>query len=270
MKLTFLALSLVLVAPVAAGVWPIAMLNGGPCGIGPVLEGETLFSSDFEDGAQGWTLVSTAGRPNLWHTTTFAGNGTDDITGHGGPGRWYYGVENAQGGTYNTSRMRNQGNLQSPALVVPAGTVAIAFNTKWHVEWDRPAIIDSMQVGYVDQAGNRRMLCTVGNQWAGYSNIVMGYGYYQNSPSGNAILTACEYSLESPQNPCRLSQDWADLNTNFDLAPITTMWESRFVVLPASLAGQSIRMSFYFQTGDAIVDDAMGWMVDDVRLVDVS
>lgn len=260
---------LVLLVPAASALWPVSALSGGPCGIGP-LPGDTLASYGFESGADGFTTVSTVGRPNLWHTTTFSGNGTDDVTGHDGPGRWYYGVENAQGGTYNTSRMRNQGEIRSPAFTVPAGRVAIAMSTKWHVEWDRPAIIDSMQVGYADGAGNRNLLCTVGNQWAGYSNLVMGYGYYQNSPSGSVILTACEYSLESPQNPCRLTQDRAGLDTNFDLAPITTMWESRWVLLPSSLAGQTVRASFYFQTGDAIVDDAMGWMVDDVRIVQLN
>jgi hypothetical protein len=150
---------------------------------------------------------------------------------------------------------------------VPEGNVAVLLNTKWHVEWDRPAIIDSMQMGYISPSGQRVVLCTMGNQWAGYWNTVFGYGYYQNSPSGQAIMTACEYSLESPQNPCRMTQDRADLNTNFDLAPVTTMWEPRFVLLPANLAGQDIRVSFFFTTGDAIVDDAMGWMVDDVRVV---
>lgn len=269
MKVTLIALSILCLAPLAAGVWPINALNPGPCGLGTVV-GEELSSVDFEEGAEGWTTVSTTGRPNLWHTTTFAGNGTDDASFHRGPGRWYYGVENAQGGTYNTSRMRNQGDLRSPAFTVPSGTVAVALNTKWHVEWDRPAIIDSMQMGYVNAAGQRTMLCTMGNQYAGYWNIVFGYGYYQNSPSGQAVFTACEYSLESPQNPCRLSQDRFGVNANFDLAPITTMWEPRFVLLPASLAGQTVRVSFFFTTGDAIVDDAMGWMVDDVRVLKVA
>lgn len=268
MKPVLIALSILLLAPAAAALWPIAgIAGGGPCGIGDP-GGSVVLAAGFEAGAEGWTTVSTVGRPNLWHVTTFAGNGSaNDALFHGGPGRWYYGNENEHGGTYNTSRTRNQGDLRSPAFTVPSGTVAVALNTKWHVEWDRPAIIDSMQLGVVNAAGVRTMLCTFGNPWAGYSNTVMGYGYYQNSPTGNAILTACEYSLESPQNPCRLTQDWGDANTDFDLAPVTTMWEPRFVLLPASLAGQTIRVSFFFTTGDAIVDDAMGWMVDDVRVV---
>jgi len=266
LRISLVLVGLTLLVPVGASVWPIGILSGGPCGIGDP-GGEAFLSQDFETGMDDWSLASTAGRPNLWHLTTFAGNGSADDQFHGGPGRMYYGVENEHGGTYNTSRMRNQGELRSPPFVVPSGTVAVALNTKWHVEWDRPAIIDSMQLGVVRAGFPREMLCTFGNQWAGHSNMVIGYGYYQNSPSGQAIMTACEYALETPHNPCRVTQDYAGVNANFDLAPVTTMWEPRFVLLPSDLAGQTIQVSFYFQTGDAIVDDAMGWMVDDVRVV---
>jgi hypothetical protein len=231
-------------------------------------EGPVTAAWDFEDGAQGWSLVSTPNRPNLWHATTFKGNGSAiDAEGHGGPGRLYYGNENAFGGTYNTSRMRNQGEFRSPLVTVPQGVSAIRLNTKWHVEWDSAWSIDSMQLGYDNAAGQRTMLCTFGNTFAVATNLVIGWGYYQTSPYGKAIFTGCEYSLESPQNPCRAAQDFAHQDITFDLAPEIAAWEQRWVLLPPELAGQSIRVSVYFQTGDAIVDDAMGWMVDDVAVV---
>lgn len=252
--------------PLPAG----GLLHGGPCFVGAP-DGEEIFRDGLEGGAPGWSLLSTAGRPNLWHATEFAGNGSAlDDEGHDGPGRLYYGVENRFGGTYNTSRTRNQGEARSPAFVVPAdgARYALAFATKWHVEFDRPWLIDAMVVG-TSFGGARSDLCYLGNAWAQFWNIPMGYGYYQASPWGAATFTGCEYALESPQNPCRFSEDFANAETAFDLAPDIALWEPRFVLLPQSAAGRSVHATFYFQTGDAIVDDAMGWMIDDVRVVKI-
>lgn len=254
-----------------ANAHPIGPLSGGPCLLGGAAGG-AIFEEDFEDSSAGWTLVSTPGRPNLWHWTEFAGNGTaNDALGHDGPGRMYYGIENRFGGTYNTSRMRNQGEARSPAIEIPndGHRYAITLATKWHVELDRAWLIDSMMMGFTPAGGTRSLLCYFGNVYGAYWNIPMGYGYYQTSPWGNAALTGCEYALETPHNPCRFSEDALGIETAFDLAPDIALWEERSVLLPAPLAGRTIHLSFYFQTGDAIVDDAMGWMIDDVRVVRV-
>ena len=235
---------------------------------GSTLGGTVVASYGFEDGPQGWATIDSANRPNLWHWTQFKGNGSaNDAMFHGGPGRLYYGIENIFGGTYNTSRRPNQGEFRSPSFVVPDGLAAIVLHAKWHVEWDRAWLIDSMQVGYANAAGARTPLCTLGNQYAWVTNLAMGYGYYQTSPFGQAILTGCEYSLESPQNPCRAAKDFLHQDIGFDLAPDIALWETRYVLIPPTLAGQTLKVSVYFQTGDAIVDDAMGWMIDDVQVV---
>ncbi|HEV8360174.1 MAG TPA: hypothetical protein VGR28_06950 [Candidatus Thermoplasmatota archaeon] len=269
------AIALVVLAlPAASGPLPprdveAELVSGNamvPCLTGAP-PGAAVFEEGFESGLGGWSFVNTTGRPNLWHATTFAGNGSaNDALFHGGPGRAYYGIENVYGGTYNTSRMRNQGELRSPPIQFPDGPSAILLNTKWHVEWDRAWVIDSMQLGYATGAA-RTPLCSFGNVYAAATNAVMGYGYYQTSPFGQAILTGCEYGLESPQNPCRLSQDVLHQDITFDLAPTLALWEPRWIPTPPELWGLTARVSLYFQTGDAIVDDAMGWMVDDVRVV---
>ncbi|MCA1813691.1 MAG: hypothetical protein LC624_07040 [Halobacteriales archaeon] len=266
-----LVTALLLGAPALAlgpGVPPLITPDArNPCFTGTVA-GAAVYDEGFEAGAAGWTTRGTTGRPDLWHATTFAGNGSaNDALLHGGPGRLYYGIENAQGGTYNTSRRPNEGDMRSPLLRAPAGPAAVLVNTKWHVEWDRPWLVDSMQLGYAVGDGARVAMCSMGNGFAGDTNYVIGYGYYQTSPFGQAAPTGCEYSLESPQNPCRAARDRLHEDIVFDLAPAIALWEPRWFPLPAEAQGRDVRVSLWFQTGDAIVDDAMGWMVDDVQVV---
>jgi hypothetical protein len=264
------AIILILVLPLIptpSAAIPLPVVGAAPCLVGDP-GGEAQYEEGFEAGAPGWAPVNTPSRPNLWHWTTFPGNGTaNDGLFHGGPGRLYYGIENAHGGTYNT-KSRNAGEFLGPSVRIGTeGTYAIAINTKWHVEFDRPMIIDSMVLGYRIDGGARVADCYMGNAWAPYWNIPMGYGYYQVSPWGNAVFTGCEYALETPHNPCRLVPDQTGHDIAFDLAPHIALWEARYTLLPAAVSGRDIQVSLYFQTGDAIVDDAMGFMVDDVRIL---
>jgi hypothetical protein len=268
---SLLALPFVLLALVpAVGSLPVPPVGETSCLTGEPT-GQVLFEDGFDSGASAWTLVSAPGVQDLWHWTTFAGNGSaHDGEGHGSPGRVYYGIENAQGGTYNTQPAPNQGELRGPSVLIPTGAVALRLHTKWHVEWDRAWYVDSMNVGVVEANGVRHYLCWLGNTYAGVSNLAIGYGYYQNSPTGQAVPTGCAHSTETFWQPCTLYETATGDSIYFDLAPDLTRWESRYVMLPPTLAGKSVRPFLYFQTGDAIVDDAMGWMADDVALVRIA
>lgn len=241
-----------------------------PCKYGR-LEGTpgaaTLFADDFEAGQGGWTKFSLVTRPNLWHWSTFPGNNSAfDHLGHGGPGRMYYGIENAFGGTFNTDPFENRGEIRSPPVSIPAGAqvVAVNLNTKWHVEWDRPTIYDGMMFGYVNSAGQSTMLCYFG-PWKGEA-FEPGIGYYVNSPTGALLITGCKPYVN--HDPLCQDQDLGQLLT-FDLAPYTNFWEPRFIQLPASLAGQTVQLTFFFREGDALINDGAGWMIDDVSVVKV-
>jgi hypothetical protein len=247
-----------------------------PCKYGH-LPGEALYSEDFEAGAGGWASVrSHPSRPSLWHWTTFAGNNSDDDhLFHGGPGRLYYGIANAHGGTFNTDPITNEGDARSPPLAIPAGQVAVNLNTKWHVEWDRPTIYDGMMFGYIDVATGQRVLLCFFGPWIGHA-VEPGIGYYINSPTGAWLITGCKpYPRHDPL--CNQPETEGDLKgllghnpTHFDLAPWTNYWEPRSILLPASATGKSIQLLFFFREGDALINDATGWMVDDVAVVKVA
>lgn len=246
--------------------------NLEPCKFGAA-PGEALYAEGFEAGIAGWGTFSSVPRPNLWHWSTFPGNNSAmDHLGHGGPGRLYYGIENALGGTFNTDPVENRGEVRSPPVAIPAGPVAVSLNTKWHVEWDRPTIYDGMMLGYVLN-GARTLLCFFG-PWKGES-VDPGIGYYANSPTGAFLITGCK-PYRNHQPICNDELTEGDLKgalgsnpAHFDLAPHTNLWEPRFQLLPASLAGKTVQLTFYFQEGDALINDATGWMVDDVRVVKV-
>lgn len=275
-----LSLVLVLAAPLALTATTLVREPAGgeadapwqqrePCKFGRVDApgASVLYAEDFEAGSGGWTPYTSVPRPNLWHWTTYAGNNSAmDAYGHGGPGRWYYGIENAFGGTFNTDPIENRGEIRSPPIDIPAGSqvVAVNVNDKWHVEWDRPWRYDAMEFGYIVN-GVRTLVCWFGpieGEWT-----QPGIGYYANSPTGSALITGCKFH---PNHfPLCHPQTALGQALQFDLAPQTTLWEPRSILLPSSLAGQTVQLLFYFQEGDALINDAMGWMVDDVEVVRV-
>lgn len=259
--------SLMLRGPVPdAGIDTPPFQNRQPCNYGRA-PGSAIFADDFEAGPGGWTKFSAVTRPNLWHWSTFAGNNSAmDGLFHGGPGRMYYGIENAFGGTFNTDPVENRGEIRSVPITIPAGpgAVVVNLNTKWHVEWDRPTIYDAMEFGYVNAAGQRTLVCYFG-PWMGHA-AEPGIGYYVNSPTGATVITGCKQYRN--HDPLCQDQDVGDLLV-FDLAPQVNLWEARNILLPAALAGQTIQLLFYFQEGDALINDGSGWMVDDVEVVKV-
>ncbi|MDB5357482.1 MAG: hypothetical protein JWN24_3935, partial [Phycisphaerales bacterium] len=77
----------------------------------------TIFSADFENGTQGFTINNTGG--GLWHWST----GRGSQSGHSATHSLYYGQgEGASGGgNYNTGA-HNTGSITSPSIALPAGT----------------------------------------------------------------------------------------------------------------------------------------------------
>jgi hypothetical protein len=225
--------------PVAAGYEPVPTPEH--CYEGDLVRG-AMYAEDF-DSNHGYTFTGTdlassppgQASPNLWHATTFAGEGADD--GHSAGPRLYFGKDSIgqYGDTFSTPHFA--GSAVSPPITLPATPTVLSFATKWEVEWLKG--YDHLWVELLDAAGEVHVLCTAN-------------AYDRADPAGlagSSVIGSC-----SPFHftPCPDALD--------------PLWESRSIQLPPTLAGQTVRIQFTFDAADSQANEFMGWMVDDVKI----
>src|SRR5262249_21588042 len=102
---------------------------------------QTVSVSDFESGAQGYTINNNiAGRgTGLWHLSTRRST----QSGHSPFTSFYYGREDT--GTYDTG-VANAGTITSSAITLPTGAVTLSFNYVLQTEGNGGFDVASVQV----------------------------------------------------------------------------------------------------------------------------
>jgi hypothetical protein len=218
------------------------------CGVGnpPVDGGKALFGTDFETAPP---AVKTAGSTNFWHVTSFAGQGLEP--GHSGAMRLYYGVERPQGGTFNFGRTFGAITFAQPIAIPATGETLITWNEKWEVEWGAFGVYDAMAVQLVDSPAQP------------YSSA--------GGPAGGPIhaLSLC---LSSPWDPVPQSADPGSgipaCSPNL-AAPCASppAWMPRHEFVDDHLKGRVKYLRLNFDAMDTLYNDFLGWMVDDVRVL---
>ncbi len=216
-----------------------------------------LYREDFS-GNPGWDFITTPLSPqasNLWHVTDWAGPG--EVRPESGD-RLYFGLpqDSTHGipGTYHAGFFQGHvaGTAQSPPIQLPDGPgLVLVFDTKWAVEWLKG--YDHMWVEVLDEDQQVHILCTAN---------ALDRGDASSGGDGHRI-GSCSPILIAP---CPTG-DPLEPNQPNDY-PVDSLpgWETRMVQLPERLAGQEIQLRFTFDTSDAVANQFMGWMVDDVRI----
>jgi hypothetical protein len=132
-------------------------------------------------------------------------------------------------GSGGTSTLPNTGSFLSPHFRVPDVLgVELRLKTWWEIESVNPATFDIMSI-----------------------EIVTG--------TGPTPLT--ELNPETDPEPTSAAQAYT--SGGFDTAPV---WQDVVIDLSA-YRGQTVRLRFVFNTGDALYNGFRGWIVDDVRVV---
>jgi hypothetical protein len=224
--------------PVAAGYEPVPVPMF--CDYGTVIT-NPVFSDSFEGSTQfTYTTTPLASNPaaNYWHVSTYEGPaGTIPVdTGHDGPGRLWFGNEVTKvysaGGNGHVA-----GVAQTPWITLSSIAPSfVSYNTKWRVEWLKG--YDHLWVELEDSAGNLHLLCT-------------NNAYDRADPTGLGGSSMVQSCSPYHANPC-------------PPGVINPGWETRSAQIPASLAGQQVRVRFTFDSADGLANGFIGWQLDDV------
>lgn len=261
-------------APVVAGYEVVPRPLG--CDAGTVTPATIIFHEDFEGSSPKVTfakdLVSSFPDDpdqytNLWHVTTSVTNekGTDE--GHSGVGRVYF-------GNSATGKMGGYGRLAGtatfPPFVVPLEPTYISWNDKFEVEGLFG--YDHLWVELVDQADGRvYILCSTDTEvrpdkssndkefstCSPYRTMLCPTGV---QGSGGIACPGSPYVNQ----PC-VPFDFSSLGAH-RIDPTAPHWESRFVRIPAELAGRAVAPRFAYDSSDGVANQYLGWMGDDVTI----
>lgn len=216
--------------------------------------GQTFYSNDFEgEDTFGLTYSKTHSTHNnafnQWHTTDFAGSGTE--AGHSAPGRLYFG--NDATGEYRDWFYRVSGaatfELEIPETL---GPLYLTMNTKWSGEWLEG--YDHMWIE-VDTGDDVFILCTMNPEGRG------------DPTSTDSTPASCSpyRTIPCPSDARRVDP----LNLGDRVDANAPHWEARYVEIPSFLAGSTATIRFTFDSADGVSNRYMGWMVDDLALTDL-
>ena len=195
---------------------------------------ETVLNSyDFESGVQGWTRTPNTAA-NLWHRTT---TGRSTATGHTGPASFYYGLgETATAqGNYNTGNV-NTGTLTSPIITLP--------------------------VDPVNGTG------------APLRQIYLRFKYLLGTDKGSPNTDIASVTIQDvdpatgnattdPSFPITLASNNPSIGGLADTAGAFTTANLDLT----QFAGRSVKISFRFNSVNALNNLNEGWYVDDVAIV---
>lgn len=243
-----------------------------PCDVGEPLPETVLYVNDFEgttpplairDAVQG---LPFGARTNLFHETTFVGEGTDG--GHSAPGRLYFGKEtfgpNGEPlGSYSNRGTYVLGVASLPAMTLPAERAFLSWNEKFEVE----ALLgyDHMWIELrTPSDGEVYLLCSSDVE----SRPDPGKNESTSSACSPYRIGICPNGLNGG-----FGTDYAyDGIFDASVIPLAQLdanaphWHARWVEIPAVFAGRVAEIRFSFDTADPTSNVHMGWMVDDVAV----
>lgn len=219
--------------------------------------GNVLYQNNFNAGLGSMSLINPQIGPrhpntNLFHVTSFAGDGTD--AGHSAGNRLYMGID-SRGDFHQGFFQVLSGLTWTQSIPAGAGAYFLSFNTKWETEWLEG--YDHMWVEAIPADGRTYILCTLNPEGRG-----------DPSSSETQSLGACSpYGVAGicPSSAKRLNNAGVPVYAVDASAP---HWEARFVPIPALWNGQDVKLRLTFDSADGVSNTYLGWMVDDVTVSD--